>query len=282
METPVKSSRQAFTLVELLVVISIIALLVALLLPALQRARQAVDLVNCASNMRQSTYAMFYYVNDNKEVWPTQYGPMLAPDNSVTAGGQEYRITIAKYMGVYDALNGFGDYNSGNYQRSPMLCRASDALGREPYAVYWASNAADVWTDLCIYGTTVFSCFQVNPYLGVVETNYHTRKGYPSKPSLTFALADGYREARADYWYVADGKGMFRFRHFEPSHRSNDGIMNMSYMDGHVFGWKFQPNNAIWPTAGDGLWTAQEGFYWWEHDRGIMESWQGPPTFPYF
>lgn len=94
------SSRRAFTLVELLVVIGIIALLISMLLPALKRAREHAQSVACLSNLRQVVLAIQTYATDH-------HGLMLCRDDTsgsnwlwgpVLTGGY-LQSTAAKWPG---------------------------------------------------------------------------------------------------------------------------------------------------------------------------------------
>jgi prepilin-type N-terminal cleavage/methylation domain-containing protein/prepilin-type processing-associated H-X9-DG protein len=67
-----KTRQRAFTMVEMLVVIAVIAVLAAFLLPVLGRAKQSARRTECGSNLRQWALAFAYYVDDNDQYIPRE------------------------------------------------------------------------------------------------------------------------------------------------------------------------------------------------------------------
>ena len=87
---PARSSRRAFTIIELLVVISIIAVLMSLLLPALTGARESARLQACSANLRSLSQANHAHAADHAGEYP---------DNDVSGGNDFFAAALLDYMG---------------------------------------------------------------------------------------------------------------------------------------------------------------------------------------
>jgi prepilin-type N-terminal cleavage/methylation domain-containing protein/prepilin-type processing-associated H-X9-DG protein len=122
--TAVGIRRRAFTLVELLVTIAIIGVLVALLLPAVQMARESARRAHCHNNLRQISIAVHHCVETNRGKLPPYFG--LFPENgvnSVEGGWFVHLLPFLEQQLITDAIINNG---GGIGQTRTLVTAASD------------------------------------------------------------------------------------------------------------------------------------------------------------
>ena len=121
--------RSGFTLVELLVVIGIVAVLIAILLPALNKARQQAYSIACRSNLRQIGIAVQLYVNQFSSAMPVQFSQISSGVFTTNMGYPPLEgATPAPPAGSFGEPYTVLSYLSYNYLKDKRLfiCPAQD------------------------------------------------------------------------------------------------------------------------------------------------------------
>jgi prepilin-type N-terminal cleavage/methylation domain-containing protein/prepilin-type processing-associated H-X9-DG protein len=140
-----RTSRLGFTLVELLVVISIIALLIALLLPALAKARSAAYSIQCASNMKQIALAATEYSQENKGMGPLYFNPVNGGTYAAN-GGAFWDQELMPYIAVHAVVSEY--QNGGTVQTQLMTSMNTEEL----------MNAVNQFSSERVPNVQIFEC----------------------------------------------------------------------------------------------------------------------------
>ncbi len=126
-----KNRRQGFTLIELLVVVAIIALLVSILLPSLNRARELTKSVVCSNNRKAAFTGWTYYANDFNGIWIAPWDGALPKGADGYSWLQQWPYTMAVYVDGGTIPKGTNVWLPGGWIR-PLGNRGGTYYGRVP------------------------------------------------------------------------------------------------------------------------------------------------------
>lgn len=246
--------KAGFTLIELLVVIAIIGVLVGLLLPAVQQAREAARRINCSSNVRQLGVAMHSYMSAHKK-FPcqkidddTRYAASVA--GSWTPGGK--------------ALFWFGevDYTTDSNGTLDVTKGPLQPYFESSASVLQCPNFSESMLEEVKFGDRIATAFGYNSQLGPGSGGYYDPSPYQDKAyrirdvpetSRTVAFAEtamiyfgapyGLREQLGGFSKPSTADPVVHFRH-------GGGFANAVFVDGHVEGFSRKFRKGPWTSDG--------------------------------
>jgi prepilin-type N-terminal cleavage/methylation domain-containing protein/prepilin-type processing-associated H-X9-DG protein len=259
--SPVTRPSHAFTLIELLVVIAIIAILAAMLLPALSRAKQKAQQTTCLNNMKQLGLGMLIYVGDNNDVLAgaasaNTYGPHLedwiywrVPPYTPTLNGVYMSLERSPLLAL------LGTAGSTNMFRCPMDRENKDRIaqaqsGDGPYYYSYEFTSWDINNGVSSGMTTIINLANQAYYFKSTRVKRPSDKIMVAEPTASLNPNDEppSQIALGSSWVVQSGRwepfnpGQTSLHNFETVRHNKKG--DVTFADGHAaaVSWQFATN----------------------------------------
>lgn len=237
---------RGFTLIELLVVVAIIAILVAMLLPALQRAKESGKSIVCIGNLRQLYLANLNYASDYND----NVAPAWGANSTIDPVAFSWPYLLMPYLGYKGSAT---QYFNDNYHHGSLEIRAAPVIAT--YLTY--KTAADTSTK----SSSVWFCPATRGPLGSYTGSACPGGGWalfdyaPNAVGITdFIESNGQWSTTRDHIRVGDrirtdagklvfiGDSYFQFmnmtwpsnRHFAKGYDNDTGRCNVVFWDGHA------------------------------------------------
>ena len=179
-----RNSKRSFTLIELLVVIAIIAILAAMLLPALQQARNRAKSISCAANLKQFSSGMTAYTDANQDYYCFSYIEYYTSEQTRLT----WYMMLAPYMGVGPIQGRFLKWQKQDqtpWYNPLFVCPLTNLKDNVHEGGWWNSyNANATYSEA--QGSGVRRTFFGSPSLAMSGKATRVRK-----PAQRLGIADG-------------------------------------------------------------------------------------------